>query len=80
MPKAFGKGELSGLFSAYSTFGKSNFNSELTGAGGIVIRDDIYWSSTEDDARWVWIVNFNTGSEDKDDKISRRWIRGIMAF
>ncbi|WP_294081473.1 fimbrillin family protein [Proteiniphilum sp. UBA5384] len=53
--------ELSALYSAYDTYGKSNFNGRLTAAGGDGLGSYWYWSSSEDDAYLAWYVNFDFG-------------------
>lgn len=74
------KDEVSVLSSAYNTYGKSNFNAKLTAAGGTVLSNYWYWSSSELDGNSVGGIIIDNGITPSITKTSTSWVRCILAF
>ncbi len=73
--------ELSVLYSAYNTYGKSDFNDRLNAVGGDGLGDYYYWSSSENDSTSAWGVFFGGGNTYFGNKgFSGNSTRCILAF
>lgn len=75
------KDELTGLYTAYNSYGKTAFNAKLTAAGGSTFSSDFYWSSSEYNDNNAWAVCFDGGSacgNAKFDALAR--VRCVFAF
>lgn len=74
------KDEVSVLSIAYNTYGKSNFNAKLTAAGGTVLSNYWYWSSSELDGNSVGGIIIDNGITLSITKTSTSWARCVLAF
>lgn len=59
---------------------KAVINSVSESNGGSDFVDWLYWSSTEDDDFFVWIQNFNDGTQEIDEKGYTVRVRAVRAF
>lgn len=71
--------ELLALYSAYDTYGKSDFNDRLTAAGGTPLGNNFYWSSSESDVGIACsVISGITFYGNKDFDLTRA--RCVLAF
>ncbi|MFT4168882.1 MAG: fimbrillin family protein [Dysgonomonas sp.] len=75
------KDELSALYLAYDTFGKTAFNNRLTTARGTELGNNWYWSSSEYDDNSAWLVMLGSGNTSYVNKTNTTYItRFFLAF
>lgn len=76
-----GDGNASSLYVAYNNYGKDAFNAKLTAAGGTVLGNYWYWSSSEYDHNYAWIVYFGDGfMYDGSKRNDTNRARCVLAF
>ena len=61
-------------------FKASNLNSVITGAGGTALDGVRYWSATEQDNWYIFIINFYWGESEYHDRTSSCCVRPVFAF
>lgn len=74
------KDEFSALYTAYDTYGKDDFNTKLTTAGGIKFNNYYYLSSTESSSNYSWYTSFSGSGTGVSEKINNYVVRCIRVF
>jgi len=60
---------------------RAAFNDKLVAAGGTAFSEIFYWSSSESDSSYAWIVKFNNGNNNYSTKSTGTFdVRCVLAF